>query len=127
MPDQPHQFSRLAENLVGDLRGIPPDEPARARKRPTQTLAALVEELLQKHQIGRSSPEQAIRDRWMEIVGAANAAYSHAARIERNRLIVLAAHPVIRNELFHHRADIVARIQQVPGCTGIKALTLRAG
>lgn len=125
MPDTPHEFSKLAENLVGDLRGIRPDDPPRARKRPTQELAALLEELLQKHQIGRSSPEQTIRDRWVEIVGTANAAYSHAARIERNRLIVLTAHPVVRNELFHHRAEIVARIQQLPGCAAVKSLNLR--
>lgn len=126
MPDQPpHQFSKLAENMIGDLRQIPPDEPARAKKRPTRPLGELLEELLQKHQIGRSSPEQAIRENWIEIVGAANAAYSHAARIERNRLIVLAAHPVVRDELFHHRAEIVLRIQQLPGCASVKSLFLR--
>jgi hypothetical protein len=127
MPEQPHQFSKLAERLVGDLRGVPSDEPPRARKRPTQPLGPLLEELLQKHQIGRSSPEQTIRDHWVEIVGSANASYSHPARIERNMLVVLAAHSVVRNELFHHRAEIVARIKKLPGCATVKALNLRAG
>lgn len=127
-PDQPpHQFSKLAEELVGDLRGIAPDDPARSRKRPTRELAALIEELLQKNQIGRSSPEQTIRDNWPAIVGAANASYSHPARIERNRLIVLAAHAVVRNELFHHRDEIVSRIRKLPGCADVKSLNLRAG
>lgn len=127
MPDQPHQFSKLAERLVGDLRGVPDEDPPRARKRPTKPLAELIEELLQKNQIGRSSPEQTIRDHWPEIVGAANATYSHPARIERNRLIVLAAHSVVRNELFHHREEIVARIQKLPACASVKALHLSAG
>ena len=127
MADQPHQFSKLAEALVGDLRGVAPEDPARSRKRPTRPLAELIEELLQKNQIGRSSPEQTIRDRWIEIVGAANASYSHPARIERNRLIVLAAHAVVRNELFHHREEIVTRIRKLPGCADVKALNLRAG
>lgn len=130
MPDapQPHSFSKLAEELVGDLRGgLTPEDPRRSVKRPTQPLAALVEQLLNKHQIGRDSPEQRIRDHWREIVGVANATYSHAATIERNRLVVLASHSVVRNELFHHREQIVAKIRQLPGCEHVKSLNLRAG
>lgn len=124
---QPHQFSRIAEELVGDLRGIAFDDPKRSKKRATQDLAALIEELLQKNQIGRSSPEQTIRDHWVELVGSANASYSHPARIERNQLVVLAAHAVVRNELFHHREQIVGRIKKLPGCAHVKSLNLRAG
>ena len=135
MPDQPHPFSKLAEELIGELRGITRQEPthtiggrrARSKPRPTRPLAELVEELLQKNQIGRSSPEQTIRDHWVELVGSANASYSHPARIERNWLVVLAAHAVVRNELFHHRDEIVERIKKLPGCAHIKSLNLRAG
>ncbi len=128
MPDQPPRFSKLAEELVGALRGgLTPDEPRRSVKRPTQDLAAVVEQLMTKHQIGRPSAEQTIRDHWAEIVGAANASYSHAATIERNRLIVLASHSVVRNELFLHREQIVARIRALPGCETVKSLNLRAG
>ena len=127
MPDQPHQFSKLAEELVGDLRGVASDEPRRSHKRATKDLASVVEELMVKHQIGRPSPEQSIRDRWSELVGAANASYSHAARIERGRLIVLAAHSVVRNEIFLHREEIVQRIRQLPGCEGLRSLNIRAG
>lgn len=125
--DQPHQFSKIAEDLVGELRGVPYDEPRRSKKRATQPLADVVEQLLQKHQIGRESPEHTIRDQWPAIVGAANASYSHPAMIERNMLNVLASHAVVRNELFHHRDEIVARIRQLPGCGHVKALNLRAG
>ena len=127
MANEPFAFSRIAEELVGDLRGVASTEPARSRRRPTKPLAELIEELLQKNQIGRSSPEQAIRDNWVTIVGPAAAAYSHAARIERNRLVVLAAHAVVRNELFHHRDAIVERIRALPGCADVKSLNLRAG
>jgi hypothetical protein len=127
MNDQPRTLSRLAEELVGELRRVPYDEPRRAVKRPTKPLAALVEQLMVQHQIGRPSAEQSIRDHWVEIVGAANAAHSHAARIERNRLLVLAAHSVVRNELFHHREEIARRIRALPGCEGVKSINLRAG
>lgn len=127
MPDQPHQFSKLAEELVGDLRGVEYNEPRRSQKRATKDLAAVIEELMVKHQIGRPSAEQSIRDRWSELVGPANASYSHAARIERGRLIVLAGHSVVRNEIFLHRDEIVQRIRKLPGCEGIRSLNIRAG
>lgn len=122
-----HQFSKLAEQLVGDLRRVAPDDPPRAKQRATQSLADVVEQLLQKHQIGRESPEHTIRDNWKSLVGIANATYSHPAVIERNRLIVLAGHAVVRNELFLHREEIVARIKKLPGCEHVKAIHVRAG
>lgn len=127
VPTQPHSFSKLAEELVGDFRNIANDEPRRAIKRPTKNLSAIIEELMVKNQIGRPSAEQSIRDQWPALVGTANATYSHAARIERGRLIVLAAHSVVRNEIFHHREEIVARIRKLPGCEAIKSLNIRAG
>jgi len=128
MPDHPKPFSRLAESLIGDFRGVPLAEPRKMRRRQTRELAQVVEELMVKHQIGRASPEQAIRTRWAELVGSANAAYSHAVRIDHGRqLVVVASHGVVRNELFLHRAEIVDRIQKVPGCAHVKQLMIRAG
>lgn len=125
---QPPSLSKLAEELVSDLRGgLTPEEPRRSVKRATQPLATVVEQLMAKHQIGRPSVEQTIRDRWPEIVGPANAAYSHAAAIERNRLLVLTSHSVVRNELFHHRDAILQRLRQIPGCETLKSLNLRTG
>jgi predicted nucleic acid-binding Zn ribbon protein len=142
MPDpaQPHHFSRLAEELIGDLRGLPetpkggrnlegrrPD-PRRAENRDARPLAGLMESLLVKYRIGIETAEQTIRDRWPEIVGPAAAHYSHAATIdERGKLTVLVSHSVVRNELFHHRKPIVERIQRLPGCAHVRALLLRAG
>jgi hypothetical protein len=127
VPDAPHQFSKIAEELVSELRRVPFDEPKRSRRRPARPLADLVEQILQSHKIGRESPEHTIRDHWREIVGPASAAYSHPARLERNLLTVLAAHAVVRNELFHHRDEIVARIRQLRGCESVKAINLRVG
>ena len=124
----PPRFSRLAEELIADFRHIPDETPARMRKRTTRDMAVLVEELLVKHQVGRPSLEQTIRDRWPEIVGAANAAYSHAAQIDtRGQLVILASHGVVRSELILHRETIIARIRQVPGCGQIKGIHVRAG
>jgi predicted nucleic acid-binding Zn ribbon protein len=127
VPNQPHQFSKLAEELIGDLRQVPFEEPRRQVKRPTKPLATFVEELLQKHRIGRDAPEHTIRHHWAEIVGAANAAYSHPVTIERGRLTVLASHAVVRNELFMHRDQLAEKIRQLPGCQDVRNLNIRSG
>lgn len=126
-PVDPPRFSKVAETLISDLRGLPSDDPVRARRRPTKSLATLVEELLQKHKVGREAPEHTIREHWPALVGSANATFSHPVVIERNRLIVIANHSVVRNELFHHREGIVERVRLLPGCDHVKALILRAG
>jgi hypothetical protein len=129
MSEEPFHFSKTAEELIGDLRGVSHQTPRKQKLRPTHKLAEVVDQLVTQYQIGRASPEQTIRERWAEIVGAANAEYSHAARLERDgrTLVVIAAHSVVRNELFLHRQSIVEKLRQLPGCGGVKELNLRAG
>ena len=118
----PARLSRLAEDLVASFRKTPSEDPFKSKLRPTRDLSALVEELMVKHQVGRPSAEQAIRDEWANIVGAANAMYSHAVRIERGRLWVQASHAVVRNELFMHKEQIVEKIRKIPGCGDVKSI-----
>lgn len=128
MADDPKEFSRTAEELIASLRRMPLEIPRGMRKRVTKDLGPLIEEILVKNQIGRDSPEQTIREKWPEIVGHANASYSHPARIERERsLVVLTSHSVVRNELFHHRKLIVEKIQKLPGCAHVREINVRAG
>jgi hypothetical protein len=127
-PAVPQPFSRTAEELIASLRRLPADEAPRMRRRPTQSLAGLVEDLVVKHSIGRHSPEQEIRDHWSEIVGHANASYSHPLEIDaKGRLIVQTSHAVVRNELFHHRAAILPKVQALAGCDHVRQLQLRSG
>jgi len=128
MPDSHTEFSRGAEQLIGDFRGIPFTEPPRMRRRPTTAVTPLIESLLVKYQIGRHSCEQTIRDHWPEIVGMANASYSHPVRIERGRsLLVLVSHSVVRNELFMHREPILEKVKNLPGCEEVQQINFRAG
>ncbi|MBW7893614.1 MAG: DUF721 domain-containing protein [Opitutaceae bacterium] len=127
MSDPAKPFSRLAEELIGDFRGIAPKEPRRQVKRPTQPVGNVIDGLLDKYRIGREAPEHVIREHWTELVGSANAAYSHPLHIERGRLTVLASHSVVRNELFMHRAALLAKVRQLPGCKEVRQVMVRAG
>ena len=128
MAGEPHRFSRVAEDLIASLRRIPSEDPSGIRRHPSREFVELVDSLRAKHGIGRPTAEQAIRERWPEIVGPANASYSNAVRIdERGRLVIHATHAVVRNELFLNRAEIIERIRRVPGCGSIKQLHLSQG
>jgi len=126
MSDHPMEFSRAVENLIADLRQLPIDRSRSKRRKPTE-LGAFIDELLVKYRISHDSVEHSIREKWPELVGAANATYSHPLAVERNLLVVLVSHSVVRNELFLHRETIVEKLRKLPGCDQIKGLALRSG
>ena len=126
MSDAPKEFTRAVENLIADFREVPPDA-GRSRRRPTRELGPLIDDLLVKYRIGHDSVEHSIRAQWPDLVGAANAAYSHPVVIERNLLLVLVSHSVVRNELFLHREAIVEKLRKLPGCAQVRGIVLRAG
>ncbi len=123
--DEPKEFSREVENLIAGFRGLPEDE-GRSKRRKTQDLGPLIDELLVKYRISHDSLEHSIREKWPELVGVANASYSHPLVVERNLLVVLVSHAVVRNELFMHRESIMEKLRKLPGCAAIKGLALRS-
>jgi len=122
-----HAFPRKVENLIADFRGLPENQ-SRARDREVRELSPLIDQILDKYQIGRSSPEERLRQNWAGIVGSANAAYSHPLHIARGgTLQILTSHAVVRSELQLHHDEILSRIQTVSGCEGIKRISIRHG
>jgi Dna[CI] antecedent, DciA len=126
MSEEPKEFSRTVENLIAGFREVPEDK-SRSKRRKTTELGPLVDELLVKYRISHDSLEHSIREKWPEVVGVANATYSHPITVERGLLVVLVSHAVVRNELFQHRESIIAKLRKLPGCEGIKGVALRAG
>lgn len=123
------QFSKLAEELIGDLRGIETTEPKRQVKRATKSAADVIEALVNKYHLGdQASPEQAIRDRWPELVTPTLAAYSHVVEITKSGwLMVMVSNAVAKQELTNNRRMFLRKIKAVPGCAHIKGLNFRAG
>jgi hypothetical protein len=125
VPDR--KFSRQVENMIADMRGVPPDD-SQSRPRETRSLGELAEHLLHKHRIGMKTPEEAIRDAWVEIVGAPNAEYCHPLRVDRDRvLLVGVGNPIVRQELLFHKAVVLQRIKAIPACAHIQDVVFRAG
>ena len=124
----PPQLSKLAEELIGDLRGIETVAPRRQVKRATRPASDHIAALVNKFHIGQSSPAQALRDKWGELVTPTLAAYSHVAEIsESGWLVVIVSNSVAKQELSNNRRIFLSRIKKIPGCDHIKGLNLRAG
>lgn len=123
--DEPQEFSRAIENMIAGFRGLPTDN-GRSKRRKTVELNSLIDELLVKYRISHDSVEHSIREKWPELVGVANATYSHPLAVERNLLVVLVSHAVVRNELFMHRDSVVEKLRKLPGCDHVRGLALRS-
>ena len=126
MSEEPREFSRAVENLIAGFRDLPEDR-GRSKRRATTDLTKLVDELLVKYRISHDSLEHSIRAKWSELVGVANASYSHPVVVEKGLLVVIVSHAVVRNELFLHRESIMEKLRKLPGCAAIKGLALRTG
>ena len=111
------------------MRGIETIEPRRQVKRPTKSASDIIEALVNKYHLGdQASPEQAIRDRWAELVTPTLAAYSHVVEITKSDwLMVMVSNAVAKQELTNNRRLFLRKIKAVPGCTHIKGLNFRAG
>ena len=122
-----HEFSREIENLIASLRGLPGDD-ARTKRRREQPLGDAIDKLLRKYSVGIEAPDHTIRQHWAEIVGSANAAYSHPVKIDtKGKLLVLVSHAVVRDEIRLLDTIILQRVRQLNGCEKVVGLTLRAG
>ena len=121
------KFGRHVENLIASLRGLPEDR-GRSILREPKAAESLMTELVQRHNLDGTTPENTIQENWSDLVGGANAAYSQLMRIdERRRAIIGVTSPIVRQELFFHRKSVLARIRMLPGCHDISAVILRAG
>lgn len=94
--------------------------------RDTKSGGEVVEEILHKYRVGKATPEEAVREAWVDIVGGPNAAYCHPMRIDRDRtLVVGVSNPVIRQEMLFHKDVVLKRVQALPACKRITSIVFR--
>lgn len=118
------QFGRHVENLIANLRGLPEDY-GRSRPRPAMQIDNLLEVVLERYRIGCPTPEERIIEHWREVVGERTAHRCRPERIDRqNRLVILAANSVIKQELLFQKRAILKRIQSLPDCRHISDIIL---
>ena len=123
---EPYAFSRLAEELIGDFRKLPFDEPAAMRRRATKPVASVIEELIAKYKIGTTAIEDSIRAEWPALVGQANAQYSIPMNVDdRSILMVGYSHSMVHTNLSMMKPTILAKVKALPNCGHIKDIRFK--
>ena len=126
MADKPYQFSRQAENLIANLRGVPEDFSPIVRE--TVNLDVVCDKILRKYKIGVESLEDQIREKWIQIVGPANSIHCNPIRIENNSVLFIAvSNPIIRQELQFNQAIILRNLACIENGNQIRRIVFRSG
>ncbi|OIO59705.1 MAG: hypothetical protein COZ46_03400 [Verrucomicrobia bacterium CG_4_10_14_3_um_filter_43_23] len=122
-----YAFSQKETELISELRGIP--YPSRKLNLSTLfSIDSLLERNFKKYNIGRKTSEMVIMENWKAIVGSQRAHRCCPSKIiEGGVLIITINNPILRNELYFERRQILNKIHALPGCESIKDILLDLG
>ncbi|TVR50636.1 MAG: DUF721 domain-containing protein [Puniceicoccaceae bacterium] len=116
-------LTRRQTDLVADFLGLPrqPDD----RIPPDDAFSRAIDRVLERNRIGIETPELALQEQWENIVGPLHAHHCWPLRINtRQFLLIATSNPVVRQDLFFRRRELLRKVQQLPGCSGIRDLRL---
>ena len=126
MSKKAYKFSRQAENLIANLRGVPEDYSPIGRE--IRGMGGIFDRILDRYKIGVDSLEDRIRENWVRIVGAQNAQPCNPVRIEReNSLIITVSNPVIRQELQFNQSLILKNLKSIEKGHRIRYVVFKSG
>jgi hypothetical protein len=111
------RFSRRVENMIADLRGLPPSGSC-AVERSEKLMGDVMQRWLKEH-VPESllRLEEIVEHHWPEIVGPALVNYCQPRKIVRGSVLVIAvANSVAQHALMLKRDEILRQLQQMPQC-----------
>lgn len=126
MAKKAYKFSRQAENLIANLRGVPENYTPIGRE--IRDMGGVLDRILDRYKIGVETLEDRIRENWVQIVGLANANYCNPVRIEQeNTLIIAVSNPVIRQELQFNQSLLLKNLRSIENGGRIRYVVFRSG
>lgn len=126
MANKAYKFSRHAENLIANLRGVPENYSPIVRE--TRDMGVIFDKIIERYKIGVESLEDRIRENWAEIVGPANANHCSPVRIERESVLIIAvSNPIIRQELQFNQSILLKNLRSIQDGRRIRSVVFRSG
>lgn len=123
----PGKFSRREEGLIASFRGLPGENMPR-RDSWAKSMDSLIEALVERHHIGKKTPEESIQENWSRIVGEAFARRCRPERIDPSgALIVQVPNATVRRELIFSEGRMLTVLGSLPDCHHINRIVLKAG
>jgi hypothetical protein len=112
---------------VENFLGLP--APAVRRRRHPRKLGGLVEAWLPATEAGgEAGPTGTLLAAWEDLLGPERSRRCHPVRLRPDGVLVVAvSNPVLRQELSWEKRNLLAAIQALPGCAGVRRLLLRSG
>lgn len=126
--EQADPLRKEFENLVANFRGLP-EYSSRSWPRPTRTVSEIIPDVLVRWKIAEQTPQEILLERWEEVVGNPGLAQvCQPRRIDAGWVLwVAVSDPIIRQELFFRRRQLLTKIKKLPGCGVIRDLKLCPG
>jgi hypothetical protein len=119
------KFSRRHANEIALFRSLPEDQSTMESRHTlgvVMPMDSLVEVFFEKHQIGQLNPQQRIIEAWDDILGK-DADRCRPERLDSTgQLVVSVPNGVLRNQLRFRTKTILAAIQKLPDCSGVKKI-----
>jgi hypothetical protein len=113
-------FPRRVENMIADLRGLPPNQSSTIR-RIEKSMGNVMQQWLQKH-LPESllGLEEIIGHHWSEIIGSALADYCQPYKvIQAHILVVAVTNSIAQHALMLQRETILKQLHDMPECRRI--------
>lgn len=121
------RFSREAQSLISSLRELPEDD-ALSPSPSAMPLDSLIEACIERHHIGKRTPQETILENWSRIVGESFARRCRPERIDASgTLIVQSSNATVRRELMFMEDRILTALGSMEGCQHIRRVILKAG
>ena len=119
------KFSKRAEDLIADFRGLPRVVTGSSRREPAP-LEGLLARLQEEYKLDQLSPERNLVENWERVFGPGLAARCHPVRIKDDRALVISVtNQTLRSELQFRKRAILQRIRKLERCEGIRELVIR--
>jgi hypothetical protein len=113
--------------LIASFRDVPEDTSLLGNFG-AASFGSLVETLVEKYHIGKSTPEEAIQENWARIVGPLFAKRCRPERVDASgALIVQVPNATVRRELIFSEGRILTALGSIQGCQHINRVVLKAG
>ena len=121
------KFTAREEELIASFRNVPEDSVLLGDFGAT-SFGSLLETIVEKYHIGKSTPEEAIQENWVRIVGPQFARRCRPERVDPSgALIVQVPNATVRRELIFSEGRILTALGSLPGCQHINRVVLKAG
>lgn len=118
-------FSKKVEDIIADFRELPRTVTESSKQAPVP-LDTVLEQIKEKYNLERPSPERTIVENWNEIFGNLAGRCNPLSLKDGKTLVISVTNQTLRSELQFRKRALLKKIQALPFCEAISEILIRA-